>query len=372
MTTQFDDIRPYNDQEVKPALERLLNDKECISVITRLRFSHWPKWSQPLLSRVVKFFLKRQLNSVDSVDKVQLEMESYLGEMINETITELSHSGLEKLDSSKTYLFISNHRDITCDPALVNWLLYQNGFQTLRIAIGDNLLTKPFVEDLMRLNKSFIVNRSATSPREKFKAAKHLSAYINHSINKENSNVWIAQREGRAKDGNDKTNSAIMSMLALCKPKPQRLGEFIEQLNIVPVSISYEWDACDRLKARELYLQATEGEYQKAEHEDAASIARGITGNKGRVHVAFGTPLTGDFVDSEALARALDEQIILQYQLHPSNYSAYKAQGHSLAEGEVADEAAWRAHIDTIEPEYRDYVVAMYANSVHAQKNHAP
>ena len=370
MNTDFDDIRPYNDQEVKPALSRLLNDKECIRVITRLRFSRWPKWSQPLLAGAVKFFFKRELSSIDSIDKVQSAIERYLGKVINETVTALSHSGLEQLDPSKPYLFISNHRDIVFDPALVNWLLYQNGFQTLRIAIGDNLLTKPFVEDLMRLNKSFIVNRSATSAREKFKAAKHLSAYINHSINEENSSVWIAQREGRAKDGNDKTNSAVMSMLALCKPKPQALGEFIEQLNIVPVSISYEWDACDALKARELHLQATEGAYEKAEHEDASSIARGITGNKGRVHVTFGTPLAGDFADSEAIAHALDEQIIHQYQLHPSNYSAYQAQGHSLAEGEIADDAAWQAHISAIEPEYRPYVIAMYANPVHAQKNH--
>ena len=138
----------------------------------------------------------------------------------------------------RPYLFISNHRDIAMDPAFVNWVLYQNGFKTLRIAIGDNLLTKPFASDLMRLNKCFIVNRSATSPREKLKAAKKLSAYMHHSLTQDKSNLWIAQREGRAKDSLDITNPAIISMLALNKPKQEAFGDYIASLNIVPVSIS--------------------------------------------------------------------------------------------------------------------------------------
>ena len=180
--------------------------------------------------------------------------------MIDTTVSGLSVSGLDQLSPDQSYVFVSNHRDIAMDPALVNWVLHLNQHQTLRVAIGDNLLTKPYVSDLMRLNKSFIVNRSATAPREKLKAAKHLSSYIHHSITEDRQNIWIAQREGRAKDGLDRTNSAVIGMLGLSKAKPVPLADHIKTLNIVPVSISYEYDPCDEAKAKELYMQQTHGD----------------------------------------------------------------------------------------------------------------
>ena len=240
--SQFDDIRPYNDDEVQPTIERLVNDPELINAICHLRFPKLNRYFGGLIRPVVRWFFRRQVESIESVEDVQKRVEPYLQSALNKTTSAFTFSGLEKLDKNKPYLFVSNHRDIAMDPALVNLILHKNGFTTVRIAIGDNLLTKPFVTDLIRINKSFIVNRSATRPREKLKALKHLSAYIHHSICEEDSSIWIAHREGRAKDGLDITNTAIIGMFALSKPKPQPFSEYINELNIVPVSISYEWD----------------------------------------------------------------------------------------------------------------------------------
>lgn len=366
MTDSFDNIRPYNDSEVAQALNRLLNNPEFIKAIIKFRFKDKPTWFTSLMYPLVKYYLKNQIKSISTVDDLQRAMEAYLGRVIKETTQGLSVSGLDELDPTSPYLFISNHRDIAVDPAMINWHLYQSKFGTLRVAIGDNLLTKSYVEDLMRLNKSFIVNRSATKAREKLKAAKQLSAYICHSLLNDRSNIWIAQREGRAKDGVDRTNSAVISMLLLAKPKGQSIGDYIQSLNIVPVSISYEWDPCDSLKARELHLQRNEGEYIKDTHEDAQSIAQGITGEKGRVHVAFGLPLDNQFESSEDVAHAIDQQIIQNYRLFDTNHLAYQAQGHPLSHPVTeSNKQQWQARLDVIEKQYHPELISMYANPIH-------
>src|SRR5690606_9915307 len=292
---------------------------------TRLKFPRAHRAFAWLLEPLVQRVLKQQLAHVNSVLDFQHVVEKYLTAMIDSTTTTLTVSGLEQLDPQQAYLFVSNHRDITMDPAFVNWSLYHNDCNTLRIAIGDNLLTKPYVADLMRLNKSFIVNRSAKAPREKLKAAKHLSAYIYHSIVNENHNIWIAQREGRAKDGCDKTNSAVVGMFTLARAKTTEFKDYIRSLNIVPVSISYELDPCDEAKARELHYQRTTGSYKKQEHEDVKSIALGITGQKGHVHVAFGRVMHADYQDTDDVVEELDRQILQNYVLHSSNCFAYQA-----------------------------------------------
>ena len=278
--SKFDDIRPYNDDEVRPTITNLLANEELLHAVASLQYPNASKRHPSFMRFLAKRFMSWQLRGVNDVAGVQHVLERYLRKTLDTTTTELTHSGLHRLDPQKPYLFVSNHRDIAMDPALVNWVLYSNGFSTVRIAIGDNLLTKEYASDLMRLNKTFIVNRSATSPREKFKAAKHLSAYIHHSLHDEQSNIWIAQREGRAKDGRDITNRAIISMFCLNKPKAEDFSEYIAQMNIVPVSISYEWDPCDTAKANELYQLQAYGEYAKQEHEDVQSIAKGISGQK--------------------------------------------------------------------------------------------
>lgn len=278
-------------------------------------------------------------------------------------------------------MFISNHRDIAMDPAFVNWVLWHSGMDTVRIAIGDNLLTKPFASDLMRLNKSFLVKRGETAPRKVYAALKQLSAYIHHSIVNEKASIWFAQREGRAKDGVDRTDEAIIKMFAISKPKEQEFSDFIRELNIVPVAISYEWDPCDVAKARELYEKATHGSYQKDTHEDVQSIAAGIAGNKGRVHVSFGSVLHTNFDTPEAVVEEIDRQVIGNYILFPSNYLAASAldekvdgmcgfpaqpfSTHAIAE----HSSIFTQRLSHCPEQYRPYWLAMYANPVRSVCN---
>jgi len=375
--TDFDDIRPYNDQEVRPALDRILADPELADAVARLKF---PRLAGPfgfVLRPLVRWVMRRQLQNVNSVDQFQLVVKKYLHHMIATTTSKSTYSGLDKLDPNRAYLFISNHRDIALDPAFINWSLFHAGFQTLRIAIGDNLLTKAYVSDLMRLNKSFIVNRSAKAPREKLKAAKKLSAYIYHSLREENANTWIAQREGRAKDGNDMTNSAVVGMLMLNRPKTEDFADYVRKLSIVPVAISYGLDPCDEMKARELHQQRTSGAYEKGDQEDIQSIARGIAGQKGHVHVAFGDVLSGDFADTDAVTAEIDRQIWSNYVLHPSNCIAFDPAGdqpHGLCYSEqnrpynqediASERAGFEARLQAVPQDYRDIVKTMYANPV--------
>src|SRR5690606_2018707 len=377
MTTEVDDIRPYHDDEVRPTLDRILADPEQVDAVTRLKFPRLNRWAGGLLRPLVKRVLVQQLAGVNSVNGFQDVVEKYMARMIRSTTTALTISGLERLNPQQAYLFISNHRDIALDPAFVNWSLYHSDCNTLRIAIGDNLLTKPYVSDLMRLNKSFIVNRSAKAPREKLKAAKHLSAYIYHSIVNENSNIWIAQREGRAKDGHDKTNSAVIGMLTINRPKTQEFSDYVKQLNIVPVSISYEFDPCDAAKARELYHQRTSGSYQKEQHEDVKSIAMGIAGQKGHVHVAFGEVLHGNYMDTDEVVAEIDRQVLSNYVLHSSNCFAYEMlHGKTpkvnyteknipfVPEKLAEKRQQFEARIQAVPAAYRELVLAMYANPV--------
>lgn len=375
--TEFDDIRPYDDSEVAAALGRVLNTDEFIRALIRLRFPRLASYCSWFLKPIVKLRLQKMAQKIHSVYDLQVIVARLMDHMIQSRVTEITTSGLDKLDPAKPYLFISNHRDIAMDPAFVNWTLHQQGFETVRIAIGDNLLTKPYVTDLIRLNKSFIVKRSAKTPREKLKAAKHLSAYIRHSIVEDKSHVWIAQREGRAKDGCDLTNAAIISMLALSRDRSADYSDYIHSLNIVPVAISYEWDPCDSLKAKELHALRQHGSYEKSEHEDVSSIALGITGEKGCVHLAFGDVLRGKYDDAEEVAAAIDRQIWENYVLHPSNHLAFTeltgdkadfpvgaAQGKFQAESYPDEQKELRRRLAELPPEQRELMLRMYANPV--------
>ena len=379
--SEFDAIRPYNDHEVAGVLSRLVNDAEFIDAIIKFKFSNFGPFKF-VLRGLVRRRLKKEASKLNTIVDFQTEIEAYLTKVIDDTVTELTVTGIDQLDSKQSYLFVSNHRDIAMDPAFVNLSLYKAGFSTLRIAIGDNLLTKPFTSDLMRLNKSFIVNRSAKAPREKLKAAKLLSKYIHHSVLNDHENVWIAQREGRAKDGFDRTNSAIIGMLSLSKPKPQKLSDFIREARIVPVSISYEYDPCDADKARELYTKEAEGAYEKDEHEDVKSIAKGITGFKGRVHLTFGQPLDDEFENTDAVTRALDERILQNYCLHRTNCFAFEilegyppkvriGKDQSLFTELQCDKdrQRFKARLESIPEAHRGVFLSGYANPVRDKLN---
>ncbi|MFA7555555.1 MAG: 1-acyl-sn-glycerol-3-phosphate acyltransferase [Spongiibacteraceae bacterium] len=382
---QFAEIRPYNDSEVPAVLTRLLADNEFIAAIASLKLGSWHKTFAGLVYPLVRWLLKRQLRDVATVSGFQLAVKKYMDVMVESTSTGFTVSGLDQLDADKPYLFMSNHRDIALDPALVNYALYHNGHDMVRIAIGDNLLTKPWVSDLMRINKSFIVKRSAKGPRQILAAYKMLSGYIRHSLHEDKNPIWIAQREGRAKDGKDRTEPAIIKMLAMSQDKKtESFSDYINALQIVPVSISYELDPCDGSKAKELFAHATQGSYKKSANEDNESIAKGITGNKGNIHVAFGTPLTGNIEDADMAAAMIDEQIISNYVLHPSNFFAYKMLHGEYPQGVysceqrpfnsadlVAKESAFRARIEALPEEYRPYALGIYANTVDSKKQYS-
>ncbi len=316
---KFKDIRPYLDHEIRPVLDRLITDSEFLDSIARFYYPRLMKFFPgPILSMASKK-LSSQVKAVHDVKSMQDVIADYMDKMIHDTTTELTHSGLENLKEGRSHLFICNHRDITMDPAFVNYMLYHAGHDTLQIAIGDNLLKKPFVTDLMRLNKSFIVKRSLKG-RELLQSLTLLSEYIHHCVNTQQ-NVWIAQREGRAKDGIDKTDPALLKMLAMAQRKLP-LSESLKQLHIVPVSISYEYDACDVMKADELYQIEKTGSYTKTDETDIKSIVAGMIGFKGKVHVAFGKELSLTTDDPDEIANLIDAQIINNYQLRDTNYLA--------------------------------------------------
>lgn len=375
---QFAEIRPYYDDEVFPVIERLLADREFIASIASLQLGSWHKPLSAIIYPVVRLILRRELKQVKDVRSFQTIVKKYLTGVVDSSTCGFSCSGLDKLDPAKPYLFISNHRDIALDPAFVNYALYQNNHDTVRIAIGDNLLTKPFVSDLMRLNKSFIVRRSAKGARQVFAAYKLLSSYIRHSIEEDNNPIWIAQREGRAKDGRDRTEPAIIKMIAMSRNKREEsFSEFINKLHIVPIAISYELDPCDGSKAQELFEIAQHGGYQKGEHEDVESIARGISGDKGHVHVTFGDPLEGVFDTPEVVSSAIDRQVIDNYVLHPTNFFAYKMLYGEYPEGVYshentvfsitgleAEEEAFQRRINALPVEHQKYALGIYANTI--------
>lgn len=360
-------------------LERLLRDPECLGAIAAFRLASLDRLAPGLARWLVRRALTRQLRGVSDVHSMQMVIKGYMDRMISGTSGGLTVSGLERLDPGRAWLFISNHRDIAMDPAFTNFALHAGGHQTVRIAIGDNLLTKPWVSDLMRLNKSFIVRRSVSGPRELLAVSRQLSAYIRHSLQQDNAPVWIAQREGRAKDGVDRTEPAVIKMLAMSRDKrSESFGEHIAGLGIVPVAISYELDPCDALKAKELAQLARDGQYLKGEQEDVASIGQGITGYKGRVHVSFGTPIGAGCGDAGAVAAEVDRQILAGYCLHPTNLYAWhmlhpgeQGRGQELKalyseDGDCSREQ-FEARIGALPADRREYALAIYANAVTAK-----
>ncbi|MFO8142410.1 MAG: 1-acyl-sn-glycerol-3-phosphate acyltransferase [Marinobacter sp.] len=381
---EFDAIRPYSDKETAPAIQRLVNDPEFLDMVGRFKSPLAAKWAPAVLRIFVRRWLLRHFGHVHRVDDLQAGLASYVGELVESTTSRVTHSGLENLSKHTAHLFISNHRDIVFDPLVVNYLLFQNGFRTTRIAIGDNLLANRVFAEMMRLNKSFVVRRNMTSPREMRDAYLTLSGFINYSID-HNDSIWIAQREGRAKDGIDGTDPAIIKMFYMSRKK-SGLGfdEAMNRLHIVPVSIAYEYDPCDLDKARELEVRARTGKYQKAEGEDTSQIMKGLTGYKGHVHVHFGAPIADAPDNPKSLAAGIDHEMHANYHLHASNLVAYQMRGvhpdahdtpGSVSESVVTAEtwspadleaakAEMERRLESCEQATRPYLLDMYANPV--------
>lgn len=365
---EYQDIRPYRDYEFRAVMDQLL-DSELSDLLISTVFPKLPVG-----------LVKDQLKVIDTIKDFQEQViYKAMESILEKTSTGLTKSGLENLEAGQNYLFISNHRDIILDPSLINASIFEQGFETAEVAIGDNLLEKTWVKDLARLNKSFIVKRNL-SVRELIIASKRLSAYINDTLMNRHSSVWIAQREGRAKDGNDRTQPGLLNMLGLSCKGP--LKEHFENLNILPVSLSYELDPCDMDKVRSLYALKHFGGYTKEKNEDNLAMRKGILGDKGQIHIHFGKPvkdqigsLPNDLHKNDLIQQIgliLDEHIISNYKLHKSNLISYEVmQGIDQRQGEAYSLSDKEKFINDIEmkiaamagdpQELRNIFLQMYA-----------
>jgi len=373
---QFDDIRPYHDAEVADVLTRLIADPEFIDLLLERRLPLLPAVLRPLARPLLRRSLKNLTADVVRVADLQSHVAFSLKAQLDKTTDGYGFGGLDQLDTHSAHLFISNHRDIALDPAMVNLALDSIDLDTVRIAIGDNLLSKPFASDLMRVNRSFIVKRSVTGRREKLAAFKQLSGYIRHSIQQDNVSCWIAQAEGRAKDGNDRTETALLKMLALSKSSEQTFASAIAELRLMPVALSYEYDPCIVEKARELLAASQGRDYIKSEYEDLDSIQKGFVGYKGRIQVNFGEPIVANFSDADGLAAQIDRQIAGLYQLFPSNIIAWQMQGQKDGakveqlqlnwpeEDWAAAEAQFASYLESLPLELREIIIGIYSAPV--------
>jgi 1-acyl-sn-glycerol-3-phosphate acyltransferase len=362
--TDISDIEPYSDQDVPQVIDRLINDDEFIKAIGQLKFKGWFTPLSLILRPQIRSFLRSKAQVIQTIQDFQLAVEPQLAKVLSRTTETFTVSGLEHINCERSYIFLSNHRDIAMDPALVNWALHNGGFHTVRIAIGDNLVKKPFVGDLMRLNKSFIVKRNVSGPREMLQTYSALSGYIRQSL-EDGHSIWLAHREGRAKDGIDRTDPAILKMIAMAgKPRDESFKEAVLAAQIVPVSISYEFDPCAPMKARELAITERDGYYIKRPDEDVQSIAAGIMGWKGRVHLHFGKPITDTPETPQELAIAIDHQIILSQRVFDTGRAADALLDNQHLPDDLLPDVKERfqALISGTPEEYRDKLLEIYAN----------
>ena len=279
---EFDDIRPFYDSE--------FHDKMKV-LVTEPGFEHAVRY---VLRDINYELFCQELLTIDNKKDFQLlVMRSFLEGLTQKTTKGLTGNNLDVLDKAKSYTFMSNHRDIVLDASLLNLLLIRNGIKTSEIAIGNNLLIYDWISDLVRLNKSFIVKRDV-GVRQMLDAARQLSGYIHFAITKKNESVWIAQREGRSKDSDDRTQESLIKMLGISGEGD--LINNLKEINIVPVSISYEYDPCDYLKAHEFLLKRDNPDFKKSQRDDLHSMEIGLLGFKGRVHFQI-SPCINDELD---------------------------------------------------------------------------
>ena len=322
MTDYFKSIRPFNDDEVPKALLQI-KDTPLIRAMMAYAF--------PEDTPVQR---EKRLLACQKVSDFQVDiMYQVVTKAIEKSITEFTCDGFSALDPKKAYVFVSNHRDIILDTSLLNVALHDNHLSMTASAMGDNLLKKKYLKILAMLNRNIIIYRSLP-PREALEHSKLVSEFIHHCITENHRNVWIAQREGRTKNGDDRTQQGVLKMLTLNTPEGVTPLQYLKTLNIVPMSISYEFDPTDVLKLPAIIAQHNGVEYVKSKKEDFENIIQGLLGQKGRVHISVGQPLYEE-IDAiekahqhlnkqlQALAECLDRAIHQQYKLFPANYIAY-------------------------------------------------
>jgi len=315
---KYEDIRPFRDAEVQEVLSNLLDDKQFISVLGAV------------LPGAPLEAIKGKLKNIKSVSEFQRNfIYSLVVDIAKKTATSLDLSGFKYLDKKSSYTFVSNHRDIILDSAFLDILLIDKGLDTFEVAIGDNLLIYPWIKDLVRLNKSFIVKRNLPV-RQQLTASLELSSYMHYTIKEKGQSIWIAQREGRAKDSDDRTQESVLKMLNL--GGSGSVLDNLSSIQIVPVSISYEYDPCDYLKAKEMQLKRDNPDYVKTVQEDLLNMKTGITGFKGRVFYKITPCISDELVKMEVgmhknelfekIANLIDHRIHVNYHLYPGNYVA--------------------------------------------------
>jgi len=372
--SKFDDIRPYTDEEAQQVFKEISTHPAIFSIM---------KVINPYLT---KEEVTAYVESLKSIDDFQRKF-SYPGlRMIVEKTSEgLTHEGIDDLDVDGSYLFVSSHRDIMLDTSLLNFVMLERGMKVTEAAIGDNLVTKDFLNKLSKLNRNFIVKRNAPV-REMVVNSRHLSEYIQFVLHNKKRSVWIAQREGRAKDGIDATNPGLLKMLTMAADRGENIVEFLRKSKIVPLSISYEYDPNDRYKINELIAKEQEIPYLKERNEDFQQIVTGMMGFKKRIHIVASNPLDKELDELEGLsgnkllqklAEIIDFKIISNYKLWPSNYIAYdKLNGTSeyVDQYNDFDEKSFLRRIEkrAVEHDHDDAerkFLEMYANPVISRKS---
>ena len=316
---KFDDIRPYYEEEIPAAMQRIA-DSDIFPLLASFVYPTEP--FEEIRNRIRSFKTVREFQH-DTMSRVNEQV-------IARSISDFSVSGLERLSPDKHYLFISNHRDIMLDASLLQYYFVKNGFDTTEITFGANLMMHPVVIDVGKCNKMFKVARPGGDFKEFYRNSMHLSEYIRHTITEKGQSVWIAQRNGRTKNGIDQTDQGIIKMFCMSEHKDKIKA--LAELNLVPVAISYEWESCDILKALELY-ESQFTRYTKKPGEDLNSILTGILQPKGRVHIALCQPIRmaelsafegqTNNEDHKSVARLIDSRINIAYRLYPNNYIAH-------------------------------------------------
>ncbi len=378
MTTDFEDIRPYNEDEIPAAIHRLA-DSEVIPAIAAFLMP-----DQPVET------LRERIRNIHNVKEFQLGLLKEIAEiLLQKTTTRFDWSGLENIEEKKPYLFVSNHRDIVLDALFLQYILNEDGQNTCQITFGSNLMSHPFVVDFGKINKMFRIERGGT-PKGFYNSLLHVSEYIRYVITEVHESVWIAQRNGRTKDGLDATDPALIKMFGMSR-RDDRVAALAE-LNIVPVAVSYEWESCDKLKTLELYLTRKNGHYEKQPNEDLNSILTGIKQPKGHVHIhicpvvsqadlnALDDCPSGEF--HKRVARLIDSRINPNFCLHANNFIAYDLLNHTSTFADrytPGQKAAFMEYMGWMDDyPYMDRAVleeiflGIYANPVARQDNFSP
>ena len=366
----FDDIRPYYDSEIPSAMERIVSDVM------------FPIVAAYVMPGIPLEAAKRKVLAIKTARQLQEDiMAGVIAEILNKSSDGMTYEGLEYIKPDKAYLFISNHRDIMLDAAILQYILVINKLPSTEITFGANLMNPRLVVDIGKANRMFRVERpsAATTAREFYNISRHLSDYIRYTLIEKNASVWIAQRNGRTKDGIDKTDQGVIKMLGL-SAEGDRVKAMAD-LNITPMAISYEYEPCDFAKAMELATLESQGYYTKKSGEDLNSILSGITSPKGRIHVAICKPLTEEdfapFADlpgsgfNKAIASLLDNRILSAYKPMPTAFIARDLLSGALSPDGVsvsgdtpytaAEVAAFLRHIKTAPANLRERILAMYA-----------